>query len=70
MQTKTFWDACSDLSAALFKTYAAIHKLCDNEIGYCFAKNKIIAEKINKHEVSVSRDISDLIEKGIYFLLK
>lgn len=67
MNNKTFWDAMQDLSPALFKTYAAINKLADNEVGYCFATNESIALKLNKHEKSISRDISDLIEKGYLF---
>lgn len=67
MNNKTFWDAMQDLSPALFKTYAAINKLADNETGYCFATNESIALKLNKHEKSISRDISDLIEKGYLF---
>ena len=70
MQTKTFWDACSDLSTGLFKTFAAIHRLCNNEIGYCFAKNDYIGKKLNKHEKSISRDISELIEKGYLFSIE
>ena len=70
MQTKTFWDACSDLSTGLFKTYAAIHKLCDNDVGYCFSKNETIGGKIKKHENSISRDISELIEKGYLFSIE
>lgn len=70
MENKTFWDACSELSSALFKTYAVIHRLCDNDIGYCFAKNKIIADRMNKHEISVSRDISELISKEFLYSLE
>lgn len=70
MENKTFWDACSELSSALFKTYAVIHRLCDNDIGYCFAKNKIIADRMNKHEISVSRDISELINKEFLYSLE
>ncbi|MGL5125856.1 MAG: helix-turn-helix domain-containing protein [Fusobacteriaceae bacterium] len=67
MNNKTFWDAMQDLSPALFKTYAAINKLSDNEVGYCFATNESISIKLNKHEKSISRDISDLIELGYLF---
>lgn len=67
MNNKTFWEAMQELSPALFKTYVAIHKLADNEVGYCFATNEYISEKINKHEKSVSRDIADLIEKGYLY---
>ncbi|WP_281699540.1 helix-turn-helix domain-containing protein [Cetobacterium somerae] len=56
-----------DLSPALFKTYAAINKLADNEVGYCFATNESISIKLNKHEKSISRDISELIELGYLF---
>lgn len=67
MNNKNFWDAMQDLSPALFKTYAAINKLADNEVGYCFATNESISIKLNKHEKSISRDISDLIELGYLF---
>lgn len=70
MQTKTFWDACSDLSSGLFKTYAAIHKLCDNDVGYCFSKNETIGKKIKKHEVNVSKDVSELIKLGYLFSIE
>lgn len=70
MESKMFWDACSELNAPLFKTYAVIHKLCDNAIGYCFAKNKIIADRIRKHEISVSRDISELISKEYLYSIE
>lgn len=70
MQTKTFWDACSDLSTGLFKTFVAIHRLCNNEIGYCFAKNDYIGKKLNKHEKSISRDISELIKLGYLFYIE
>lgn len=68
MNNKNFWDAMQDLSPALFKTYAAINKLADNEVGYCFATNGSISAKLNKHEKSISRDISDLIELGYLFV--
>ena len=67
MNNKNFWDAMQDLSPALFKTYAAINKLADNEVGYCFATNESISIKLNKHEKSISRDISELIELGYLF---
>lgn len=67
MNNKNFWDAMQDLSSALFKTYAAINKLADNEVGYCFATNESISTKLNKHEKSISRDISELIELGYLF---
>ena len=67
MNNKNFWDAMQDLSPALFKTYAAINKLSDNEVGYCFATNESISIKLNKHEKSISRDISELIELGYLF---
>ena len=67
MNNKNFWAAMQELSAPLFKTYAAIHKLSDNEVGYCFATNESISIKLNKHEKSISRDISDLIELGYLF---
>lgn len=67
MNNKNFWDAMQDLSPALFKTYAAINKLSDNEVGYCFATNEGISIKLNKHEKSISRDISELIELGYLF---
>ncbi len=70
MQTKTFWDACKDLSSGLFKTYAAIHKLCDNDVGYCFSKNETIGKKIKKHEVNVSKDVSELIKLGYLFSIE
>lgn len=68
MESKTFWDACSDLNAPLFKTYAVIHHLCNNDIGYCFAKNKTISEKMNK--ISISRDISELINLGYLYSIE
>lgn len=68
MNNKNFWDAMQDLSPALFKTYAAINKLADNEVGYCFATNESISIKLNKHEKSISRDISELIELGYLFV--
>lgn len=68
MNNKNFWDAMKDLSPTLFKTYAAISKLSDNQIGYCFATNKSISTKLNKHEKSISRDISELIELGYLFV--
>lgn len=64
MNNKTFWDAMKDLSPALFKTYAAISRLADNEIGYCFASNNDISTKLNKHEKSISRDVNNLITAG------
>lgn len=67
MNNKNFWDAMQDLPPALFKTYAAINKLSDNEVGYCFATNESISNKLNKHEKSISRDISELIELGYLF---
>lgn len=70
MQTKTFWDACKDLSSGLFKTYAAVHKLCDNDVGYCFSKNETIGKKIKKHEVNVSKDVSELIKLGYLFSIE
>lgn len=70
METKTFWDASFELSAALFKTFAAIDKLASNEVGYCFSKNSNIASKLNKHEKSISRDISLLIKSGYLFSIE
>lgn len=63
MNNKNFWEAM-ELSPGLFKTYVAINKLADNDVGYCFATNISIASKLNKHEKSISRDISSLIELG------
>ena len=62
MNTKNFWDAVNDLSPKLFKTYATIHKLSDNEAGYCFATNEGLSKKMQKHKDNISRDISELIK--------
>ena len=68
MTNKNFWDAMTDLSPGLFKTYVAVSRLSDNEIGYCFASNTDISNKLIKHEKSISRDINDLISLGYLFV--
>ncbi len=70
MNTKDFWIALDELSPRLFTTYAAISKLSDNEVGYCFSSNQGISAKLGKHKDNVSRDISDLIEKGFLHVIE
>ncbi len=55
MNNKNFWDAINDLGAGEFKTYAAIHKLCDNEVGYCFSSNQGLSQRLDKHESIIQR---------------
>lgn len=70
MNNKTFWEVFAELGSKDFKTYAGISRLADNELGYCFATNKSIAEKCNKNFQVVSRDINDLIKKGYLFSIE
>ena len=70
MNNKTFWEVFAELGSKDFKTYAGISRLADNELGYCFATNRSIAEKCNKNFQVVSRDINDLIKKGYLFSIE
>jgi len=64
MNNKDFWEAVRELSPKLFMTYSVIYKLSDNEVGYCYARNKSISEKIGKSIVRVSGDIGELKKLG------
>ena len=70
MNNKTFWEAYAELGSKDFKTYAGISKLSDNELGYCFATNRAIADKCKKHLTTVSTDINVLIKKGYLFSIE
>ncbi len=70
MNTKDLWDALKELSDKQFKIYSAIHKLADNEIGYCFASDTTIGEKIGKHRKNVNAGVGELIKLGYLTVLK
>jgi len=60
MNNKDFWEAIKELSPKLFITYSVIYKLSDNEVGYCYAGNKAISEKIEKSTRRISGDLAEL----------
>lgn len=70
MNAKNLWEAMKDLSDKQFKVYMAVYKLADNDVGYCFAGNEHIGEKINKSESRVSQTINELIQLGFLNVLK
>lgn len=70
MNAKNLWEAMKELSDKQFKVYMAVYKLADNDVGYCFAGNEHIGEKINKSESRVSQTINELIQLGFLNVLK
>ena len=64
MRNDIFWKALKELTPKTFITYSALDKLSDNEVGYCFASNKALAEKIGKNYKTISVDINLLKELG------
>ncbi len=70
MKNQIFWEKLKKIPNKVIKTYMVIEKLCDNEVGYCFAKNELIGEKVGKHPCSISRDISFLREMKYLCILE
>ena len=70
MSNKDFWEAVKELKPKLFITYAAIYKLADNDVGYCYSTNKGLGEKIGKYKDNIARDVSELKEKGFLYSLE
>lgn len=70
MNAKNLWEALSELSDKQFKVYMAIHKLGDNDTGYCFASDEYIGTKINKSRSRVNQSVKELIELNFLNILK
>lgn len=70
MKNKDFWQAVTDLSPRLFKSYAVIEKMADNEVGYCYGGNDYLGEKIGKNSTNMSRDISELKKLGYIWTIE
>ena len=70
MNTRDMWEAMKELSDKQFKIYMAVHKLADNDVGYCFASDEHIGEKVNKVRKNVNEGVNELIRLGFLNVLK
>jgi hypothetical protein len=59
----------SGLTDGEFRLYMLVKELGNNNAGYCYAKNSYFAKVLGKHEKSVSRLVSSLIEKGYLYMI-
>lgn len=63
MSKTNFWEAVKQLKGNEFKIFIVIKTLGDNDIGYCFATNKGISDKVGLKPDTISRSISSLKKK-------
>lgn len=75
MDAKQFWEralktASKDINPLDFIVLMAIEKLADNEVGYCFAGNESIGDRLGRHESTISKSISKLVKAKLIYKIE
>lgn len=70
MNNKDFWEAVKELKPSLFKVFSVIYKLADNDVGYCFATNKGLSDKIGVHFKTISDNLQELKNLGYIHVIE
>lgn len=70
MRINDFWKTAKELSPLDIIILMAVDNLANNDVGYCFANDETIGEKLDRHKSTINKSIGRLIKKGFLYRLR